>query len=346
MKMPLIAALAMMACALPAHAQNAPPSTGTAASTAVAPAQRASIAQPSPKIVAEPVIQTIPVSANPKRPGLKRHSLARSSAIAWGVRAANRRALQEPVSHGFINAVQIYTWSEGALYRLLAAPGTVTDISLQPGESVSSVAAGDTVRWTVGDTSSGAGESKRAHILVKPFSAGLATNLIIATDRRTYHLEMASTPGTAMAAISWTYPEGDLIAIRHKDAEHEKVAAPSGAQEQAPQEAAGLSLDRLNFAYAISGDDPAWRPLRAFDDGRQTFIEFPAAIVVGEAPPLFILGAQGEAQLVNYRMNGHFYIVDRLFTAAELRLGTKKQAVVRITRADGATQTGNRRRSS
>ncbi len=271
---------------------------------------------------------------------------SRSSAVALGVRTANRRAMQEPVAHGFINAVQVYAWSDGALYRLLAAPGTVTDITLQPGETISSVAAGDTVRWTVGDTSSGTGESKRAHILVKPFSAGLATNLIIATDRRTYHLEMASTPGTAMAAISWSYPEGDLIAIRRKEAERDRTPPSPAAQEQAPPPAAGLSLDHLNFAYAISGDDPAWRPLRAFDDGRQTFIEFPVAIGVGEAPPLFILGAQGEAQLVNYRMNGHFYIVDRLFAAAELRLGTKKQAIVRITRAEVAAQSGNRRRAS
>lgn len=34
-------------------------------------------------------------------------------------------------------------------------------------------------------------------------------------------------------------------------------------------------------------------------------------------------------------MRGNYYIVDRLFAAAELRLGTKPQQVVRITRTDG-----------
>ncbi len=65
-----------------------------------------------------------------------------------------------------------------------------------------SVAAGDTARWTVGDTSSGTGEGKRTHILVKPFAPGLRTNLMIATDRRTHHLQLESTAATAMAAIS------------------------------------------------------------------------------------------------------------------------------------------------
>src|SRR3546814_9753229 len=72
---------------------------------------------------------------------------------------------------------------------------------------VISVAAGDTARWTVRDTTSGSGEAKRVHILVKPYAAGLSTNLVITTDRRAYHLQLESTAATAMAAISWTYPD-------------------------------------------------------------------------------------------------------------------------------------------
>src|SRR3546814_3795342 len=93
-------------------------------------------------------------------------------------------------STGFIHAVQIYPYTKGALYRLYAAPERVADIALQPGEMITSVAAGDTVRWTVGDTTSGSGKSQRTHILVKPFAAGLHSNMVITTDRRVYHLEL------------------------------------------------------------------------------------------------------------------------------------------------------------
>src|SRR3546814_11384579 len=84
-----------------------------------------------------------------------------------------------------------------------------------------------------------------------------------------------------------------------------------------------------------TGDDPAWRPLRAFDDGRQTFIHFPASIAVGEVPPLFLVGAEGEAELVNYRLSGRYCVVDRLFNVAELRPDTKKQQTVSISRETG-----------
>jgi type IV secretion system protein VirB9 len=244
-------------------------------------------------------------------------------------------ATREPLSAGYLNAIQVYPWSEGALYRLYAAPERVTDIVLQPGEGLVSVAAGDTVRWTVGDTTSGSGDAKRTHILVKPFSAGLRTNLIITTTRRTYHLELESRAAGAMTALSWIFPQEELIALRRSQE----------AREAAKPVASGLSVENLNFNYVISGDTPEWRPLRAFDDGRQTYIEFSPAIAVGQAPPLFVIDEDGEAALVNYRVAGRFYVVDRLFGAAELRLGGKRQKIVRIQRASLPTGRGAGRNS-
>lgn len=267
-------------------------------------------------------VLAMPLAAQPREPASPTARVA----------AANRAALREPSSAGYIDAVQVYPYSEGVLYRLYAAPERVSDIALQPGETVTSVAAGDTVRWMVGDTTSGSGETRRTHILVKPFSAGLRTNLVITTDRRAYRLQLESTASIAMAAISWTYPADELIALRRQQ-ETSAAAMPI---------ASGLAVESLNFNYAISGDKPDWRPIRAFDDGRQTFIAFPVSIAVGEAPPLFVIGEEGEAQLVNYRVAGRYYVVDRLFGAAELRLGGKRQKVVRITRTE-AQQRARRR---
>lgn len=236
--------------------------------------------------------------------------------------AANADAILEPRRPDFINGTAVYPFAEGTIYRVYTAPERVTDIALQAGENLIAVASGDTVRWVIGDTASGTGADKRVHVLVKPFSAGLSTNLVITTDRRTYHIALASTAGPAMATLSWSYPQDALLAIRR---------AQEAAAAAAPV-AAGLEIERLDFGYAISGDRPSWRPLRAFDDGRQTFIEFPPSLAVGEAPPLFLVDRKGEAQLVNYRLRGRYYVVDRLFDTAELRLGAKRQQVVRISR--------------
>lgn len=245
------------------------------------------------------------------------------------VGTANAAARVQPVRHGFLNAIQQYPWTEGALYQVYAAPGQVTDIALQEGEQLvgsGPVAAGDTVRWIIGDTVSGSGATARVHILVKPTRPDLSTNLVINTDRRTYHLELRAGASTYMASVSWTYPQDALIALRGRNA----------AAAAAASVASGVDLSALNFRYRIDGDRAPWRPARAFDDGRQVFIEFPAGISQGEMPPLFVTGAVGDAELVNYRVQGRYMVVDRLFSAAELRLGGRgSEQRVRIVRDDG-----------
>src|SRR5215831_7914292 len=82
-----------------------------------------------------------------------------------------------------------------ALYQVYASPGQITDIALEPGEQLTGsgpLAAGDTVRWIVGDTESGNGDTRRVHIMVKPTRPAIETNLVVNTDRRTYLIELRS----------------------------------------------------------------------------------------------------------------------------------------------------------
>ena len=85
----------------------------------------------------------------------------------------------------------------------------------------------------------------------------------------------------------------------------------------------------------IEGDNPSWRPVNAYDDGRKVYIEFSPGIAQGEMPPLFVIGQDGKPELVNYRVYRNVLIADCLFAAAELRLGADKQQKVRIVRNDG-----------
>jgi P-type conjugative transfer protein TrbG len=258
--------------------------------------------------------QMKPMPAETEAPSLKPYQ---------AIETANGKAAVEPSLDNYMNAIQVYPYTIGALYQVYCAPEQVTDIVLQPGEELVSVSAGDTVRWVLGDTVSGTGSDAQAHILIKPTQAGLKTNLIITTSLRAYHLELRAFEETYMAAVSWRYADQKLVT---------RVARSGTASASASP--AGLQLDRLKFRYDVTGDQPHWRPDRVFDDGRKVYIQFPARLDQGEAPALFVIGREGKSQLVNYRMSGDYYVVDRLFARAELRLGEKRQDVVKIARND------------
>ncbi|MBN9070099.1 MAG: P-type conjugative transfer protein TrbG [Rhizobiales bacterium] len=239
------------------------------------------------------------------------------------VENANAAARVEPRREGYYNAIQIYPWSEGALYQVYAAPGQITNIALEPGESLTGagpIAAGDTTRWIIGDTESGSGANRRVHILVKPTRDDISTNLVITTDRRVYTVELRARESLYMPAVAWAYP-----------------APPPGQRQTAPAAPVIPAEAARNYRYGlqVQGDSPPWRPVSVFDDGRRVYVVFPRGIVQGEMPPIFVLGSDGEPQMVNSRVHQNVLIVDRLFGAAELRLGSgDRQQVVRIVRME------------
>ncbi|MFG1302971.1 P-type conjugative transfer protein TrbG [Xanthobacter autotrophicus] len=258
----------------------------------------------------------IPPAWTPSRGG------AAASAPTARVENANAAARVEPKKEGYYNAIQIFPFSEGALYQVYAAPGQITDIALEPGESLTGsgpIAAGDTARWVIGDTESGSGVMRRVHVLVKPTRPDITTNLVVTTDRRTYMIELRSGEKPYMPAVAWAYPQ------------------PPASQRQAvPAVPLIPAIEARNYRYGLTGDTPSWRPDEVYDDGRRVYVVFPRGIVQGEMPPIFVIGPEGEAQVVNSRIHQNIVIVDRLFGAAELRLGSgERQQKVRIVRTDG-----------
>lgn len=242
---------------------------------------------------------------------------------------ANKSAVVQPTSDNYLNAIQLYPYTPGSLYQVYASPSQVTDIALERGEGLTSVSAGDTERWTVGDTVSGSGANEQVHILVKPMAAKLSTNAVITTTKRTYYLDLKSFASTYMAAVSWRYPHDAIKQLKKPASQKSRVRKASYKKADVK-----LKPEDLRFNYVIKGDNPNWRPTRVFDDGKKVFIQFPKNLAVSEAPPLFVTSKKGKkAKLVNYRVNGEYYVVDRLFDFAELRLGETNQTIVRIERS-------------
>ena len=159
---------------------------------------------------------------------------------------------------------------------------------------------------------------------MKPSRADITTNLIIATDRRSYMLELRAGAKPYMPAVAWSYP-----------------AQKAGLPQTIATTPATPTFSVRKYRYGLTGDSPPWKPVNVYDDGRRVYVEFPGGIVQGEMPPIFVIGPDGEPEITNSRVYQNVLIVDRLFGAAELRLGAgKRQQTVRIVRTDGGTTDG------
>lgn len=319
MRSALAVSLAIGLC-VPAPASSQTRAPAPAPPTSPAPPA----ASPSPRAL-KPAPIAAPVAPKPRPSGRR---APRSSQALDTIDRANAQARDWPSPGSYVNSAIYYDYEPGRIYTIQTSPRFLTTIALRPGERLISKAAGDTVRWVLGETQAGAGAGEQVIIFVKPIRPDLRTNIVLTTDQRTYLLDAVSSASpTFTSVLSWNYPQEEAMAAAARRAAN--LAAQS-------KPAAGEALlDQLDFNYRIDlirGRSPRWLPLRAFDDGAKTFIAFPPDLATSEAPPLFLLGSEGQAELVNYRLQGGHYVVDRLIERAELRLGEKRQTIVRITR--------------
>lgn len=208
------------------------------------------------------------------------------------------------------------TFAFGAsLPSVVCSPLYVCDIRLQAGEVVNQMDIGDGIRWKVTPASSGAGPHLTTHLMVKPVDVGLSTNVVVNTDRRTYTIRLVSDKKKWMPAVAFHYPEDAQAAW----AAHMQRQAEQRHRQELPG-TGGANIAALDFGFAVDGDAP-WRPMRVYSDGIKTYIQFPPTVKHDEAPALVAIGPGDAEQLVNYRMVGDRYVVDKVLTRAALISG-------------------------
>lgn len=222
--------------------------------------------------------------------------------------------------HGQNGAV---TFAYGSVIpRIVCRPNRVTDIALQAGEKVNAVHAGDTVRWQISPAKSGADGAEVIHVVIKPLMPDISTNLLVMTDRRTYNLDLISSNTDYIPSICFSYPQdvasewGTFIAANRAAQKKETTLEARYT----------LSAENLFFGYKVSGKVD-WKPVRVFDDGTKTYIQMPKKYRALEAP--VVLFYEGKQQkLVNYRVKGEFYIVDRLMSRKAVMIAGKSKVLI------------------
>jgi len=222
------------------------------------------------------------------------------------------------------------------LPTVVCAPLQVCDLALQPSEVVNNVNVGDKVRWNVSPALSGSPEGQITHLIVKPTDAGLVSSMTIETNRRTYAIKLVSTRHEWMPLVAFNYlddTERQWGSYRQNAAWGAAAAATLSASE---------NTANLDFGFRISGDEPSWRPVRVYTDGAKTYIQFPRTMAFGTAPTLVGLNNDGgwftkpSEQMINYRIAGDRYIVDRVIDRAELVSGVGSGQTRVVIRRNGA----------
>jgi P-type conjugative transfer protein TrbG len=217
------------------------------------------------------------------------------------------------------------------------APLRTTDIQLEAGETITDVALGDAARWMATPASSGASVP---HLVLKPQIAGIATNLTIYTTKRIYHLNVRAV-GRAMDEVEFYFPDDVLQQMAQAEQAAKQPKTQEDTDSATPSALPQVDPSQLNFAYRVDGAHVLWAPSRVFDDGTHVYLQMPPALAHGEAPALLIDGNGGQ-QMINYRVvpdgrGGDYYVVDRLFTSAELVSGVgRDQDKVLVTYAGNA----------
>ena len=252
----------------------------------------------------------------------KKHFNIKQTAVNY----ANKKSTYYPKDSAFINSMMTYPYMEGALYTIYSAPLKLTDIQLEPGEEIISIAAGDTSRWIIGKTHSGEAKHLAWHLLIKPIETDIETSLDIMTNQRSYHLKLIATGNTYLASVKWNYPSAMITENR----------SPVGSDTNGNKTSGPLSIDmnKIDLNYhleLVKGATPAWYPTSVFNDGTHTYIQFPNSIHTNTMPILMVAinptrGDQrysnpGFSPMVNYRIKGNYMIVDTVIKSAILQTG-------------------------
>jgi len=188
-------------------------------------------------------------------------------------------------------------------------------IELEPGELLYSMGTGDAVRWRIAQGTTGPG-GNTIWISVVPTDFDITTNLVLATDRRIYHITLDSPPRASAEEESLNPLAPYTRHIRFYYPENVQVVARDSGPSVLP---AGLDLAQLDYRYAWRADAGfPWEPQAVFDDGHRTYIRVPPGREAEGAA--LMVGAERSARLVNFLIRDGYYIVDRVFEEARLVL--------------------------
>lgn len=207
----------------------------------------------------------------------------------------------------------VFTYGTNQIYKIYCKVGYLTDLQFKNGEKITFVGGGDTAKWMI-DT---ADTNGTPHLYIKPINPTSTTNLIVNTSKHTYQI-IATSGEWYNPMVSWSYSVEEQLANKLQQKKDDQIITGN------------LRLtnpEQLNFNYTIKGDVD-WKPEMVFDDGEKTYIKFDT---MAKKMPILFIKEPGKkvVSLVNYRIKDNYFIVDKVFEQAELRMSEKDKVTIK-----------------
>ena len=212
------------------------------------------------------------------------------------------------------NSTMVFAYAPNQLYKIYCRRGYLTDLAFHRGENIKFVGGGDTVGWTVTNST----VDGVPHLYIKPVVETSTTNLIVTTEKHSYQL-ILNTSNWYNPMVTWTY-------------EAENMANGLLAQAKEDRLTTGLvaatNISNLDFSYHVSGGESSSRPSMVFSDGEKTFIKFDK--MVARKYPLFIKEkGTKDMKITNYKVRDNYFIVEKVFDRAQIRLSDNEIITIR-----------------
>jgi type IV secretion system protein TrbG len=227
------------------------------------------------------------------------------------VKGATTRALIRPNRGNMKRAVVIYPYQEGAVYEVWTKEHEPVDLVFSDPEEVTDVNKSDDW-WDVQIKVVGEPPNRQYHVVITPKGPDLESTMQVFTSLAVYYLKVTSSNPTAMVAVRWKHP----------------------AYAKPLPKLLNPGLYYTDYDVEVVEGYPEWVPEAIWDTGLDghTLIKLPPRSKVQDIPALYVLTADGKGHVTNWEKRGDWYVVPRLFTRAELRLGHEGAEVVRISR--------------
>jgi len=243
--------------------------------------------------------------------------------------AAN--SLAQPVPTTTDSRIRTLVYNSNEVYELKFYYGYQSFIEFADNEEIEMISIGEAFAWRI--TPAG----KR--LFIRPLEVAAHTNMTIITNKRTYHFDIRSGEydGRADEELVYTvrfyYPQiGQPLPIPPQLGVPTPVAPkpikpgvrssyPHGRVDDSGNKANILAINRnpdnseLNFDYSLAGKSDNILPLRVYDNGEETLMQFPNDNLI--VPTINAVDAFGGEHQLSYIIRDNYVVlptVERQFT--------------------------------